>query len=95
MTTTTTPVSMTATPGNVVVGGGRESPAVKSAAPPYTSFSISSILSKDKPGGKQHGKNAGGTAVSQATAAAAAAAAATFDVTAHLAAAADHAMLSR
>lgn len=71
---------------------GRESP-VKSAAP-YTSFSISSILSKDAPckSGKQH-KNigcSGATPVSPATAAAAA-----FDVTAHLAAAADHAMLSR
>lgn len=96
LTNCTSTAAMTA--GNGGGGGGRESPAVKSsAAPPYTSFSISSILSKDKPGGggKLQHKNIVGAAMSPATAAAAAAAAATFDVTAHLAAAADHAMLSR
>ncbi|CAI6363941.1 unnamed protein product, partial [Macrosiphum euphorbiae] len=96
MATAAAAAAMTAGNGGGGGGGGRESPAVKSAAPPYTSFSISSILSKDKPGGgagKQH--RSVGAAVSPATAAAAAAAAATFDVTAHLAAAADHAMLSR
>lgn len=108
-TTTTNTVAAigTATTGNAGAGGGRDSPAVKSsAAQPYTSFSISSILSKDKPNGGtaplggvgkpvQYNCLQKNAAVSPATAAAAVAAAATFDVTAHLAAAADHAMLSR
>ncbi|XP_050533570.1 homeobox protein Hmx-like [Daktulosphaira vitifoliae] len=79
-------------------GGGsrdeRDGSPVKSAAP-YTSFSISSILSKDAPktAYRHQHKNAGGAPIANAHHAAAAAAA--FDVTAHLAAAADHAMLSR